>query len=264
MKSAYYVISLDSQSTKAKLLGEDLRAQGIDFSFFNAVDGRKTMPTLQDNERIDLKKKLRYRQSALSSSEVGCYLSHLRLLKEAYAEGLDYVCVLEDDVRLEADFAKVIAELLADPKEYDFVRFMGLRLHKRKILRKLDSVHQLTRPIKGVCGAQGYVMSRTGMEKVIGYGEVIWQPIDKLYDHFWDYDLKSYTIEPHIIWEHNTASSIDKPNGSKKASLTRQLIKQVDKVTRSFQRKMYVLARWTDFYPNQKPSKKVGRTARIH
>ncbi|MCZ6887345.1 MAG: glycosyltransferase family 25 protein [Gammaproteobacteria bacterium] len=258
------IITLDPRSTRCRNLVARLSSQSIPVELFEGVDGRSGMPVFVGREALDQSRARAAQQVELTSSEIGCYLSHLRVITAAFERGVDKLCVLEDDVDLEPSCCAVLRELAKQPDGMEFVRLMGLKIHKRKTLGRLVEGHMLTRPVKGLCGAQGYVINRPGMQKVIEYGVAISEPIDKFFDHFWEIDLRCYAVEPHVIWECPGISSIRKLSRDEAAATFGAWIrKHVMKLQRSLKRRAYIRKRRSEFSPAQKPVGKPGRTARI-
>lgn len=220
---------------------------------------------MEGGERIDQVRSLKMYQVELTKSEIGCYLSHFRTIKNAYKKGLETICILEDDVLIEPNFGEILRALETLPDKYEHIRLMGLKIHKRKNVCNIYKQHNLTRPVKGPCGAQAYVLNRSGMKKILSHGEVISEPIDKLYDHFWDIDLWSYCIEPHAVWERsvNESSIIKKCRNKATQPFGKWLEKQVTKIKRGFKRRAYLLKYWNDFFPATKPVIPIGKTERI-
>ena len=265
MKTTIVIITLDRTSKQVQELLSLLNNQGLTGKIVAGVDGRENFPELKDGERIDQERSLKMQLVELTTSEIGCYLSHFRTIRNAYDEGLERICILEDDVLIESDFEKVLSSVEKLPDEIEHIRLMGLKRHKRKSVCKVGDSRQLTRPVKGPCGAQGYVVNRRGMEKILRFGGVIAKPIDKFYDHFWDIDLRSYCVEPHVIWERaiNESSIVKMCRDKASAPLSKRLKKHIVKLHRSLKRKIYILKNWSDFSFATKPAVAMGKTARI-
>jgi glycosyl transferase family 25 len=265
METIIKIITLHPDSEKVRELTSQLTGQGLKYEIVDGVDGREAFPSLEEGESIGQLEALKIRQVELTKSEVGCYLSHFRTIKKSYTAGFERVCILEDDVLIEPDFGEVFRSLENLSDEFEHIRFMGLKLHRRKNVCQIGKRHQLTRPIKGVCGAQGYIINRCGMEKVLQKGHVITEPIDKFYDHFWNTKLRSYCVEPHIIWERPIIkSSIVKASRYVAAKpLGKRLRKHIIKLQRGFKRRVYILKHWSDFLPAKKPDHPMGKTSRI-
>ncbi|MCO1333743.1 glycosyltransferase family 25 protein [Microbulbifer sp. OS29] len=260
-----WIITLQPRSNSVDHLVSAAKMQRLHVSTIIGVDGRAGRPHLVDGEFIDNETSRWRHLCELKNSEIGCYLAHLRAIRRAYRSGLDRVCILEDDVQLEPSFGRVLAELERLPEDIEMIRLMGLKVRKRKIIQPLnDGVHRLVRPERGWCGAQGYLINRAGMEKVLNYANRIFEPIDKVFDHFWQFDLKLYGIEPHLLWESEHTSSIIKSN-IHRANVPRWLywLHPFGKLWRSVERHLYLKRHAREFYPAQKPIYSIGRTARI-
>ncbi len=259
------IITLHPDSQNTLELSEQLSAQGITYQTSQGVDGRQGMPDLTPHLRIDQAKSRSLRMIELTSAEVGCYLSHIKVIQDAYDNNKEHVCILEDDTLIEADFAATLDAIEQLPEKVEFVRLMGLKRHKRKVVDQLTTHTSLTRPHKGLCGTQGYVINRRGMRKVLEQSRIIAEPIDKFYDHFWDIDLHCYGVEPHAIWErpHNTSSIKKQSRGEATRPPLRRIQKHLIKLSRGTKRRLYIFKRYRDFHPATKPTGKLGNTDRI-
>lgn len=260
-----WIISLNPESASASALSQALNGQGVPHAFFPAVDGRQGLPPLQGRERLDERLALLRHGKLLSGSQLGCYLAHYRALQKAWDEGLPQVCILEDDVGLEPAFAAVLDSLSRLPEEVEMTRLMALRIRKRKVLQPLPGCesHVLVRPERGWCGTQGYVINRRGMRKILDAGCRIYEPIDKFYDHFWEYDLRLYGVERHVIYEIEHPSSIQKKVVKRPSvPLLLRLLAPLHKFGFSRSRHRYLKAHADEFQPASWAPERMGRTKR--
>ncbi|MDF1693804.1 MAG: glycosyltransferase family 25 protein [Zhongshania sp.] len=261
-KCICWVISLNPASENAQKLMADLNGQGIDAEIFPAIDGRVGTPALEGGEQILGNLAMVRHGKHLTASELGCYLSHLRAVKAAYRNGHEYVCVIEDDVVIENLFGDVYRAVL--DKDLDMVRLMSLRIRKRTIIEPLVGEHNLVRPERGGLGTQAYVLNRVGMKKFIDYAQNIYEPVDKVFDHFFLFDLNVFAVEPHVAYElvHETSvvklakTVVDKP------LLWHRLVFHPVKLWFSLRRHFYRFRHWRDFSQSAMPEHKVGRTER--
>ena len=260
----FFIISLNPEKSEARSLVDELKAEDIDVEFFSAVDGRQGIPVLKDGESIDQNKSINRHRAFLTSSEIGCYLSHYRLIKSAFEAGEKKICILEDDIGIEPGLGRVLQDVEALPENYEFVRLMGLKIGSRKVVHNLPGGAHLVRPLRGLQGTQGYVINRSGMRKVIRQGNNLGLPIDIFYDTFWETDLKCFAIEPHVIFEKDMGSSITKSHslGIDRSFLT-TLKWHFFKIVKSLRRLLYLYQFYSEFYPAQKPENKPGRTGRM-
>ena len=267
MKLACWVISLNPEAENTVKLLASLREQGVPADLFPAVDGRKAMPELLRGEHLNRNLALIRHRKLLTNSEMGCYLSHLRAVRKAYDEGYSHVCLFEDDVVIEEDFAEVLFEAAKD--DIELLRFMALRLRRRKPLREFSASsgvrYRVVRPERGAVGAQAYLMNRRGMKKFIDAALEIYEPVDKLFDHFWLFDLQVCGIEPHTVYELEHETSVQKepdPEAAKPNWWQRLLFHPV-KLWFSIRRHSYMLAHRAEFRPCTMPEGEQGKTSRI-
>ncbi len=261
-KCICWVISLNPVSANTQKLIADLRSQGLDAEVFPAIDGRAGTPPLEGGERIRGNLAMVRHGRRLTASELGCYLSHLRAIKQAYKNGYQYVCLIEDDVVIESRFGDVYRAVL--DKGLDMVRLMSLRIRKRVVLEALVGEHHLVRPERGGLGTQAYVLNRVGMQKFIDYAQNIYEPVDKVFDHFFLFDLNVYAVEPHVAYElvHETSVQKSPSIAAEKPLLWQRLVFHPVKLWFSLRRHFYRLRNWRDFSGAALPKQKVGKTER--
>ncbi len=258
-----WIISLNPQSDVVQSLLATLREQQIEAAIFPAVDGRKAMPVLQGDEKLDQARALVNRKAPLTSSEVGCYLSHYRLIRHAWEQGLSHVCIFEDDVVAEPGLGDLLRSIVTLDDDADLVRLMSLKIRKRKVVQPLAAGYTLVRPVRGALGTQGYVLNRSGMRKILEFGADISMPIDKLYDSFFLFDLHCFSVEPHAIYELANPSTVVKTGGNLDRRLWIALQWHLNKLHRSLRRKLHYLANRDAFSPATKPKGSQGKSKRI-
>lgn len=258
-----WIIALNPENPVALELQRTLQEQGIDASIRQGVDGRQQMPTLQGQEQLSQRKAMIYRRAELTTAEVGCYLSHYRLIHEAYHGGLSHVCLFEDDVVAEPGLGALLQSIVQLDDGKHLVRLMSLKIRKRKVLDALAGGFTLVRPLRGALGTQGYVLNRTGMKKVLEFGATISMPIDKLYDSFFLFGLNCYSVEPHAVYEIVRPTSVKKTTSNSQTSAGFTALWQLNKLHRSLMRRFDHLANWNEYHPAQRPKDVPGKSGRL-
>lgn len=265
MKVAYWLITLNPRSANARSIIDDLAKGGVRAEVFDAVDGRAGEPPLEDGESINTRRAYLFRKKLLTPTQVGCYLSHLRAVKKAYSDGYDRLCIMEDDIAIDDGFFDVLPEILSLDESYELVRLMGLRIRKRKILSGLvGGRFDLVRPVRGVAGTQGYVINRSGMEKLMNTAPNMYEPIDIVYDHSFIHKIRVFGVEPHVIHEIESDSSISRTDKAAPVTpLLYRLLYPFSKLYLSCSRTYYKLKNYKDFMPASYPASSIGRTKRM-
>lgn len=263
MTIAACIIALNPENPVAIELQRYLREQGFETFIRDAVDGRKEMPTLQGQEQLSQHKALIYRRAELTTTEVGCYLSHYRAIRDAYDTGLSHVCVFEEDIVAEPGLGDVIRDIAQLDESAHLVRLMLRKVSKRKIVKQLPSGYTLASPVRGALGAQGYVVNRAGMKKILDFGATIYMPIDKLYDSFFLYGLNCFTVEPHPVYELMRPTSVRKPPKAKNLPIHMILRWHLHRLERSFHRRVHYALHFSRYFPAAKPKKALGKSQKI-
>lgn len=258
-----WIIALNTENPTALELKAVLEREQFDVEISPAVDGRKTMPTLQPGERMNQTLALIHRRAKLTSSEVGCYLSHYRLIRKAFDEGLSHVALFEDDVVAEEGLGEVMRNILKLGEEAHLVRLMSLKIRKRKIVQPLTGTFNLVRPVRGALGTQGYILNREGMKRILKAGSTIYMPIDSFYDSFFVYNFNCFTVEPHAIYELGDTSNVKKMDGGIDKRLWVHVGWRIYKLFRSVMRKWHRAIHPGAFSRASLPDIRPGRSARL-
>ena len=99
-----YVISLERDTEKRKVIKETLQGFNLNFSFINAIDGI-TLPESQINLiRERSVGTVASRGFPATAGEIGCTLSHVKAYHQVLEDNQIWACILEDDVILDERF----------------------------------------------------------------------------------------------------------------------------------------------------------------
>ena len=119
-----FLVNLRADSGRLAAADRQLRALGVPYERFEAVDGRAL------DARVRARAFSRFRWwcangRAAMAGEIGCALSHQGLYRRMLAEGWPSMCVMEDDVALASGFAQALARVEAwlDPAQAQVVLF---------------------------------------------------------------------------------------------------------------------------------------------
>ncbi len=100
------------------------------------------------------------------SGEIGCYLSHLQILKNFVLSQKKYCLIFEDDMRLEKNFTKHLKEALLEcPENWDFLYLWAWPIQKKSctFIKSKKYILKATR-IGGSCA---YVVNQKGAKKIV-------------------------------------------------------------------------------------------------
>jgi len=186
-----YVINLECSNDRWQCIHDHLLKLGIEHQRVDAIDAQ--IHNL-DNSGYDVIRNKNEYFAPLKTTEIACYMSHIRALKQFLADpSVKYALILEDDV-----------ELLETPKGLvALCHWLGcnegrlLKLYsKRKMLgRTLGYVSNtaIIMPWRIPLGFQAQLWNRLAAEEFISKSDSFYQPID---------------VELQFAWRHNFSVSV--------------------------------------------------------
>ncbi len=194
------IINRKSDTSRRKDISERLEKLGLDFSFFEAVDGH-AIDAFSVPE-YDRKKRLRQFGRDLTVGEIGCILSHRAVYKKIVAEKIPLTLILEDDVHFEPDFPELIQQLLSTQNKWDMVRFLDRKkIYKgtHHILKHLSDKYALTRVQAVPGGAYAYLLTEHAAQSLLRCTEKNFVQIDVVHGRIWETGLNVIAVKPSPV-----------------------------------------------------------------
>ncbi|MGE0829295.1 MAG: glycosyltransferase family 25 protein [Hyphomonadaceae bacterium] len=200
-----YAINLARSAARRESALAAYRTAGIDLKVHEAVDG--AAQDMLAHPAYDRARRLEEYGEDLRSTEIACYLSHIGAMRRCLEEGAESAIIVEDDVHPTADFVAAVEALGKLPPEFSFVRLIGSRRRRMLPVGPLTPQVQLMWPTHGLCGAQGYYVTRPAMEKIVAAAEPILVPVDIMLDRYWRLDMPIFALSPFVVRDAEEAPS---------------------------------------------------------
>lgn len=181
------VISLERSAERRRAMAGRLSATGLDFAFFDAVDGRSI-----DRSQYPSARRLR-------DGELGCYLSHVATWRHLAQSTLDSMLVLEDDVEFDPRLLETCTALSRLPMTPHLVRLSSLKVAEGRPLMKLSGDLNLLVPDCHPSGTQGYWVTRSGALRMLDVWSTPRRPIDKQMDRYWSAGVTALLVDPPVV-----------------------------------------------------------------
>jgi len=121
LKPQTFVINLDRRPDRMMRMSEQLNALGIPFKRIAAVDARSV-----PDADVDRHFAARGLFGRVPKGDQCCTLSHVEFYRQLLASGARYGLVLEDDVELRADAARLLADLSWLPEEVRLIKMEAI------------------------------------------------------------------------------------------------------------------------------------------
>ena len=162
-----YVINLEHHVERRQKIINQFKQLGIkDVEIIKGVDGKKINKSKYNN---DPKKTYEFISRPLSSTEIGCTLSHITVYKDIIKKNIDLAIVLEDDV--------IITDLLMhkyDIEDSDVVLIGSTAATETNEGHKLYDIGLWGT----ISGSYAYIITNAGAIKMVNYFQEINHPID--------------------------------------------------------------------------------------
>lgn len=121
-----FLINLDRNVDRLKIVTEHLHSLGIEFERQPGVDGQAMTPS-ERNRHVSRVHNFVARMKPLSPGEIGCGLSHVAIYEKMVSQNIPVALIFEDDIELDEDAPRYIAEAEARmdtsrPQVYHFTK----------------------------------------------------------------------------------------------------------------------------------------------
>ena len=192
-----WVINLDRAPDRLARISAQLQRLQLPFTRLPAVDAR----TLSPEQRSLLDEAAYCRKHGMTPvlGELGCYLSHIEVMRRFLAGSAEFALVLEDDVLVHDSLPAVLQGLMANAGRWDAVKLSAV--HRGTPVRVLEVApgHHLAVMLSRVTGSSAYLMNRKAAAAWLrepGGLLPMTLPYDHVFDQGWRFGLKFRLVTP--------------------------------------------------------------------
>lgn len=175
--SEIFMINLKRRPERRVKMELTLNELGIEYTYFEAVDGRKLTDEALVEKGITLMPEYSdpYHKRPMKMGEIGCFLSHYAIWERIVENNLKEVLILEDDIKFEPYFREHSEELIKEARSiggYDLIYFGRKRLDEAEnFIENSSSFVQ----VSYTYWTLGYVITLEGAKKLLAA-----EPLKKL------------------------------------------------------------------------------------
>ena len=210
MKTITYLINLDGSHDRLASATAQLQAANWPFERYSAYDGRGK--ALSEFEHYDDAQARRILGRSLLNSELGCYLSHHGCAEKFLQTDADYLLVLEDDMKISADFKNMLENVLhylhANPR-LDWYQ-INIAAKRKKVavdIARIDG-HTLWHACYFPIRSLGVIWSRKGAEEFVRLGKTMTMPVDIFIQRWLSENGKGLGVWPPLVRSSGMDSEI--------------------------------------------------------
>lgn len=196
--SEIYMINLKRRTERRLKMEESLKELGLDFTHFEAVDGKTLTDEVLVQKGITLMPEYAdpYHKRVMTMGEIGCFLSHYTIWQKMVELQQQEVLVLEDDIRFEPYFKERAVQLMNEARQiggWDLIYFGRKRLQENEVF--LEESQNFVK-VSYTYWTLGYVISLEGAKKLLAA-----EPLKRLLpvDEFLPIMFNEH---PNDTWKH--------------------------------------------------------------
>ena len=187
------VISLPHCVDRRERTRQQLDGIGIEFTFFDAVDGAQADFPLADkrNDALTMKRL----GNTLSNAELACYASHYLLWQECVTENRALL-ILEDDMQLQGNFRQVYDELPRLAEHYAFLKLCGTFARRHRRVARVAPNLNVVRHSGLLCGSGCYLLTPSAARRFLRHSASFAYPVDNFKEMHWRHGVPCYSLLP--------------------------------------------------------------------
>ena len=205
----YYVIHMkNSCNKKRENINKQIKKLGKKINIFNAIIGKNI--DINKLDKYDKNIKLNYKFK--SDGELGCYLSHLMLIKKAINSNKKYTVIFEDDFKIVTkNLNKKILDITRKVDDNFDIIYLG-NLYESKSEKIVDNIYKKS-DIISLYGTHAILINNKNAQKIYNKLLNINDSIDIVLDKLINNNkLNYYVIYPSLVIQDNNFNSSLRPS----------------------------------------------------
>ena len=210
-----WVINLDRAPERLARITAQLGRLGLPFHRLAAVDAR----SMTDQQRALLDEPAYRRKHGMSPvlGELGCYLSHVQVMRAFLASDAEFALVLEDDVLLRDSLPAVLMGLARHHDRWDMCKLSAVHSGTPQPFVAVASGHHLAVMLSRCTGSSAYAINRVAAQAYLQQLLPMSLPYDHVFDQGWRFGLKVRLVTPTPCGhDEEIVSTIVAPPGVKR------------------------------------------------
>ncbi len=205
-----WVINLDRAPERWASISAQLQRLAVPFERLPAVDARAFTPAHWAH--LDEATFRRRHGMTPLPGELGCYLSHVEVMRRHLASDAEFALVLEDDVRLTERLPAALHGLMAHADRWDMVKLSAVHSGTPQGYLEVAPGQHLAVMLSRCTGSSAYLMNRRAAAAYAQGLLPMQLPYDHVFDQGWRFGLKVRLLTPTpCVHDETTVSMIGTP-----------------------------------------------------
>ena len=226
------IISLPGSTDRQEKARLELAKTNLSWRFLDAIRGSALLTLPAEYQPKKVKRLLGFE---LTSSELGCFLSHKKAWQACVDNNIPTI-IFEDDFCLLPHFEKTIAYLTNDYTDWGAVRLQGIYPVPQDVVDSFADI-QLVQNKADPVGSSAYIIKPAQAKLLIEAATDIYEPLDHFLEHQQAHHVDFLAIHPYPVHTTGAESTIlDRPGRLPVkgfAKLKRSLARSMDRLLSS-------------------------------
>lgn len=192
-----FLINLDDSTDRLKTAYKRLAPYNFNITRVSAVVGKYVDKETLNKYYCARKNREGYYRE-LGPGEIGCFLSHLKVMQNIVDNKIPYAIILEDDFKVVGELDKAISALENIDFAWDMVKLAeyGNKVRPTAHQFKLNNEFDLKIQKKVSAGTCAQAVSLAGAKKILEGCIPFGRPVDTDYQYWWEKNLEVLTLSP--------------------------------------------------------------------
>jgi glycosyl transferase, family 25 len=196
MNFSTFLINLDRATERMQQMDDQLQQLNIPYTRISGILGDLLEDPIKEFDEIGYQIRTGKHKN---KREIGCYLSHIKVLKAFLETDHSHALILEDDARLPDDIIPLLDSALEHTNYWDLLRLSSSRKGNFIEIATLINQHKLTINTNVLKNTAAYMINRKGAERCLKHLFPMQLPYDVAIDRDWVIDIKTACICPFPV-----------------------------------------------------------------
>ena len=194
------IINLEQAASRRNEVANEFVTHGVDFEFFKAVD--KNYLTKKEIDNVGaLHSKFLSKNHPAFIGHVACWMSHVKVWRQAVENGDEMIAIFEDDAKLDPAINFALQEIENLQHSFGIVFLNNRHKHRPfQLLIKVNDQLSLGRIKFNTVGTEGYIITNQAMQFLLDNFPNFTMAIDKLVHAYWIHGLDIYYLKPTVVF----------------------------------------------------------------
>lgn len=200
-----FVVSLTRSIERRERVQRLLDQEGVDFEFFDAVDG--SLPNFTHSEKSRERITRARKGYQMHENELACFASHYEVWQHCIKLN-EAIIVLEDNVDPVGPIKEVLTSAFAQINYYGYIKLSATRKQTFHKIISLVNGYDLGGYSSGTCGTTAYIISPSTAELFVKNAQTFLEPVDDYMEKPWRHGVQVYSVYPDLFSRAKVMSTI--------------------------------------------------------